>query len=160
MGVETIVNDVKGAVEPYVVKGQDVVTLSLETFKQANTVVVEGVQELFKTNVDAGKDLFSAAQTSLEKARTDGLKAVASKPIEYIADGRTVVVSAYKESYSIVTKTGEQLVSVVRKGYEDISATLSGSAPVVVTAQKVKGKARKTVKKAAASAKKAAAAAE
>ena len=157
MGVETIVNDVKGAVEPYMVKGQDVVTLSYETFKQANTVVVEGVQELFKTNVDAGKDLFAAAQTSFEKARTDGLKAVATKPIEYIPDGRDVVVAAYKDSFSIVTKTGEELLSVVKKGYEDVAAKLTGSTTVSGEVKKAKSTVRKTAKKATTAAKKAAA---
>ncbi|MGH8517008.1 MAG: phasin family protein [Panacagrimonas sp.] len=150
-------NDVKGAVEPFVAKGQDVVTVSLETFKQANTVVVEGVQELFKTNVDAGKDLFAAAQTSFEKARTDGLKAVASKPIEYIPDGREVVVAAYKDSFSIVSKTGEELFSVVKKGYEDVAAKLTGSTTVSGEVKKAKSTARKTVKKATTGAKKAAA---
>jgi hypothetical protein len=157
MGVETIVNDVKGAVEPYVAKGQDVVTVSFETFKQANTVVVEGVTELFKTNVDAGKDLFAAAQTSFEKARTDGLKAVASKPIEYIPDGRDVVVAAYKDSFSIVTKTGEELFSVVKKGYEDVAAKLTGSSTVSGEVKKAKSTVRKTAKKATTAAKKAAA---
>ena len=153
MGVETIVNDVKGAVEPYMVKGQDVVTLSYETFKQANTVVVEGVQELFKTNVDAGKDLFAAAQTSFEKARTD----VATKPIEYSPDGRDVVVAAYKDSFSIVTKTGEELLSVVKKGYEDVAAKLTGSTTVSGEVKKAKSTVRKTAKKATTAAKKAAA---
>lgn len=157
MGVETIVSDVKGAVEPFVAKGQDVVTVSFETIKQANTVVVEGVQELFKTNVDAGKDLFAAAQTSFEKARTDGLKAVASKPIEYIPDGREVVVAAYKDSFSIVTKTGEELFSVVKKGYEDVAAKLTGSSTVSGEVKKAKSTVRKTAKKATTAAKKAAA---
>lgn len=156
MGVETIVNDVKGAVEPYVAKGQDVVTVSLETFKQANTIVVDGVQELFKTNVDAGKDLFAAAQTSFEKAKTDGLKAVASKPIGYLPDGKDVVFAAYKDSFSIVTKTGEELFSVVKKGYEDVAAKLSGSTTVSGEVKKVKSAARKTAKKATTAAKKAA----
>lgn len=157
MGVETIVNDVKGAVQPYVVKGQDVVTLSFETIKQANIVVVEGVQELYKTNFDAGKDLFAAAQSSFEKARTDGLKAVATKPVEYIPDGRDVVVAAYKDSFSIVTKTGEELLSVVKKGYEDVAAKLSGSTTVSGEVKKAKATVRKTAKKATGAAKRAAA---
>lgn len=148
MGVESIVSDVKGAVEPYVAKGQDVVTLSFETFKHANTVVVEGVQELFKTNVVAGKDLFAAAQTSLEKARIDGIKAVATKPIEYLPDGRQLVIAAYKDSFSIVTKTGEELFGVVKKGYEDVAAKLNGSTTVSAEVKKVKTAARKTVRKA------------
>lgn len=152
MNVETIVSDVKGAVEPYVAKGQDVVTLSFETLKQANVIVVEGVQGLVKTNVGAGKDLFSAAQTSFEKVRADGIKAVAAKPVEYLPAGKDVVLAAYKESLTIVTKTGEELFGVVKKGYGDVSAKLSGSSPVVV---KAKTAAKKTVKKVAKAAKKA-----
>lgn len=155
MNVETIVSDVKGAVEPYVAKGQDVVTLSFETLKQANTIVVEGVQELLKTNVDAGKDLLSAAQTSFEKAKTDGLKAVAAKPVDYLPVGKDLVIAAYKESFSIVTKTGEELVSVVKKGFEDVTAKLSGSATVSGEVKKAKSTVRKTAKKATAAAKKA-----
>lgn len=156
MGVETIVNDVKGAVEPYVAKGQDVVTLSFETLKQANTIVVDGVQELLKTNVGAGKDLFAAAQTSFEKAKVDGIKAVAAKPIEYVPAGKDVVVAAYKDSLTIVTKAGEELVGVVKKGYEDVAAKLTGSTTVSGEVKKAKSTARKTVKKAGAAAKKAA----
>lgn len=155
MNVETIVSDVKGAVEPYVAKGQDVVTVSFETLKQANAIVVEGVQDLFKTNVDAGKDLLSAAQASFEKAKTDGLKAVASKPVEYLPLGKDVVIAAYKDSFSIVTKTGEELVSVVKKGFEDVTAKLTGSATVSGEVKKAKATVRKTAKKAGAAAKKA-----
>lgn len=157
MNVETIVSDVKGAVEPYVAKGQDVVTLSFETLKQANSIVVEGVQELLKTNVDAGKDLLSAAQTSFEKARADGLKAVAAKPVDYFPAGKDVVIAAYKDSFSIVTKTGEELYGVVKKGFEDVTAKLSGSATVSGQVKKAKSTVRKTAKKATAAAKKAAA---
>lgn len=158
MNVETIVSDVKGAVEPYVAKGQDVVTLSFETLKQANTIVVEGVQELLKTNVDAGKDLLSAAQASLEKAKTDGLKAVAAKPVDYLPVGKDVVIAAYKDSFSIVTKTGEELVNVVKKGFEDVTAKLTGSSTVSGEVKKAKSTVRKTAKKAGAAAKKATAA--
>lgn len=157
MNVETIVSDVKGAVEPYVAKGQDVVTLSFETLKQANSIVVEGVQELVKTNVDASKDLFAAAQSSFEKARTDGIKAVAAKPIEYLPAGKDVVIAAYKDSLTIVTKAGEDLLSVVKKGYGDVSAKLSGSTTVSGEVTKAKATVKKAAKKATTAAKKAAA---
>lgn len=155
MNVETIVSDVKGAVEPYVAKGQDVVTLSFETIKQANIIVIDGVTDLVKTNVDAGKDLFAAVQSSFEKARTDGVKAVATKPIEYLPVGKDVVIAAYKDSLTIVTKTGEELVSVVKKGYEDVSAKLLGSTTVSGEVTKAKATVRKTAKKASSAAKKA-----
>lgn len=155
MNVETIVSDVKGAVEPYMAKGQDVVTVSFETLRQANAIVIEGVQDLFKTNVDAGKGLLSAAQASFEKARADGLKAIATKPVEYFPVGKDVVIAAYKDSLSIVTKTGEELVDLVKKGYEDVSAKLSGSTTVSGEVKKAKSAVRKTAKKATTAAKKA-----
>ena len=160
MNVETIVSDVKGAVEPYVAKGQDVVTLSFETFKQANTVVIDGVQDLFKTNLTAGKDLIAAAQSSYEKAKTDGVKAVASKPVSYLPEGKDVVIAAYKETVTIVTKTGEELYGVVKKGFGDVTAKLNGSTTLSGGVKKAKSTARKTAKKAAAAVKKAAPAAE
>lgn len=154
MNVESIVNDVKGKVEPYVARSQDVVTLSVETVKQANTIVVDGVQELFKTNVSAGKSLFEAAQTSFEKARTDGVKQFAAKPVEYLPS-RDLVVGAYKDAYAIVSKTGEELVTVVRKGYEDVYAKFTGSTTVSGEVKKATKTVRKTVKKAKSAAKKA-----
>ncbi|MGQ0502497.1 MAG: phasin family protein [Panacagrimonas sp.] len=156
MSVETIVSDVKGAVQPYVSKGQDVVTLSFETLKQANTIVFDGVQDLVKTNIDAGKDLISAAQSSFEKAKSDGIKAVVTKPIEYLPEGKDVVVSAYKDSYSIVTKAGEDLYHAVKKGFDDVTSKLSGSTTVSAETKKAKAKVRKTVKKATSTVKKAA----
>lgn len=160
MNVETIVSDVKGRVEPIVAKGQDVVTLSFETLKQANSIVVEGVQELVKANFGAGKNLFSAAQISFEKARTDGIKAVATKPVAYIPMGKDVVLTAYSDSLSIVTKTGEELVKVVKKGFEDVSATLGGTTTISAEVTKAKSTVKKTVKKGATAAKKLEAAAE
>lgn len=158
MNVETIVNDVKGAVEPYVAKGQDVVTLSFETLKQSSSIVVEGVQDLVKTNVDASKNLFSAAQSSFEKVRADGIKAVVTKPIEYLPEGKDVIVAAYKDSLTIVTKAGEELASVVKKGFDDVSAKLTGSTTVSGEVTKAKTTVKKVAKKAGAAAKKAAAA--
>ncbi len=154
MKVETIVKDVKGAVEPYMIKGQDMVTVSVETVKQANTIVVDSVQTLFKNNVNAGKDLISVAQSSFEKAKAAGVKEVASKPVEYLPEGKDLIVDAYKDSYSIVTKAGEQLVTVVRKGFEDVSAKLSGSSTVSGEVKKAKATVRKTANKAAKAAKK------
>lgn len=154
MNVETIVSDVKGAVQPYVSKGQDAVTVSFETIKQANTIVVEGVQDLFKTQLDAGKNLYTAAQTSFEKVRTDGVKAVVTKPVDYLPEGKDVIVEAYKQTLTIVTKAGEELYDVVKKGLGDVSAKLSGSTTLSGEVKKAKSAVRKTTKKATAAAKK------
>lgn len=152
MNVETIVNDVKGRVEPIVAKGQEVVEAGFETLKSANAIVVEGVQTLVQTNVAAGKDLFAAAQTSFEKAKTDGLKTVAANPVAYLPEGKDVVVAAYNDSVSLVTKTSDELVAALKEGFDSINATLSGKpvvAQVKATAKKAAGKAKKAVKAAA-----------
>lgn len=154
MNVESIVADVKGRVEPLVAKGQEVVTLSFGTLKEANGLVSDSVQTLFKTQYSAGKDLISAAQASFEKAKTDGLKAVISSPITYLPEGREKLFGVYHESISMVTKTGEELAKLARKGYGDVSKTLSGTPAVEgeVKNSKTKAAGRKTTKKATAAA--------
>lgn len=147
MNVETLVADVKTRVEPIVAKGQEIATVSLDALKQTTTVLVDGVQTVVKTQIDAGKDLFAAVQTSFEKAKTDGLKAVAAAPIEYLPAGRERVISAYNDTLATVTKTGEQVVQVVRKGFEEVSAKFTGVTVEVVPAA---APAKKTAKKASA----------
>ena len=153
MNVESIVSDVKGKVEPIVAKGQEVVQTGFETLKSANTIVVEGVQTLVKSNVEAGKDLFAAAQTSFEKAKADGIKTVAANPVAYLPEGKERVISAYNDSVSVVTKASDELVKTFKQGYEAINATITGQAPVVAkaksTAKKVASKAKKVAKAAA-----------
>lgn len=148
MDVETIVNDVKGRVEPIMAKGQEVVETGFETLKSANAIIVEGVQTLVQTNVAAGKDLFAAAQTSFEKAKTDGLKTVAANPVAYLPEGKDVVVAAYNDTVSLVSKTSDELVQTLKEGFDSINATLTGKPAVA--------KVKATVKKAASKAKKAA----
>lgn len=137
MTVQTIVSDVKGRVEPLVAKGQEVVTVSVDTLLKANDVVVDGVTTVVKTQVEAGKDLFAAAQASFEKAKSAGIKAVVASPIEYLPDGRERVVSAYNDTVTVVTKTGEEVVKIVKEGYETVTATLTG-APVAAKAAPAK----------------------
>ncbi|MGH8462387.1 MAG: phasin family protein [Stenotrophobium sp.] len=156
MNVETIVNDVKGRVEPIVAqgkevvaRGQEVVLAGFETLKTANSIVVESVQTLVKANVETGKELFAAAQTSFEKAKTDGIKTVAANPVAYLPEGKDLVVAAYNDAVTLVTKTGDELVKTFKQGYETINAKLTGEVEEVVAV------AKKTVKKAAAKTKKA-----
>ncbi|HUP91727.1 MAG TPA: phasin family protein [Solimonas sp.] len=143
-------NDVKGRVEPIVAKGQEVVLASFETLKAANGIVVEGVTTLVQTQVEAGKDLFELAQTSFEKARADGLKAVAADPIAYLPDSKERVISAYNDSVAVFTKTGDELFKTFKQGYAKIAAE---AAPTVAkakkTVKKTASKARKTIKAAA-----------
>lgn len=147
MGVQTIVNDVKGYVEPLVVRGQEVVSVSVDTIIKANDVFLGGVQSVVQTQIEAGKDLFAAAQSSFEKAKTAGIKAVASSPIEYLPEGRERVVSAYNDTVSVVTKTGDDLVKVVKNGYASVSAQIKGGP--VATPKRVVAKTKRTVTKTA-----------
>lgn len=147
MSVETIVNDVKARADVVVSRGQEVVEVSLETLKAVNAIVVEGVQNLVETNVAVGKELVGLVQGSLEKAKVDGIKAVAANPVAYLPEGKDSVVSAYTDSLAVVTKAGDQLAKTFKQGFDTISAKIQGEAPVVA-------KAKKTVKKAAVSAKK------
>jgi hypothetical protein len=150
MDVQTIVNDVKGRVEPYVAKGQEVVTLSVDTFMKAKPVVVDGVQTLVKTQIEAGKDLITAVQGSYEKAKAAGFKAVAASPVEYLPAGKERVISAYNDTVSVVTKASDELVKIVKEGYESVSAKLTGAPVVEAPAKVVKKTVKKATKKASA----------
>ena len=81
-------------------------------------------------------------------------QAVAAKPVAYLPEGRELVVGAYKQSLIIVTKAGEELYGVVRKGLGDVSAKLTGSTTVSGEVKKAKATVRKTAKKASATVKK------
>lgn len=154
MSVEAIVSDVKTRADVVVTRGQEVFEAGVETLSAANTIVVEGVQELVQTNVGAGKELATLVQASVNKAKTDGLKAVAAKPIAYLPEGKTTVVTAYSDSVKIVSKTGGELAKTLKSGVETITAKIQGQAPVVAKAKKT---VKKTVTKAKKSAKKVAA---
>jgi hypothetical protein len=150
MNVENLVNDVKTRADVVVTRGQEVVEAGIETLKAANAIVVESVQTLVETNVTVSKELFELAQASFEKAKTDGIKAVAANPVAYLPEGKDTVVSAYTDSLSVVTKAGGDLAKTFKQGFEVITAKVQGQAPVVAkakkTAKKAAGKARKTVK--------------
>lgn len=151
MNVETIVNDVKGTVEPIITKGQDVVIVGFETLKTANGIVVDGVTTLVQTQVEAGKDLFAAAQVSFEKVKADGIKAVAADPIAYLPESKERVISAYNDSLTVVVDTSEKLAKTFKKGYTTINAKIAGKPARArkPAAKKAAPRARKTVKKAA-----------
>lgn len=152
MSFETIVNDVKTRADVVVTRGQEVVEVSVETLKAANTIVVEGMHALVETNVAAGKELASLVQASLEKAKTDGIKAVAANPVAYLPEGLSTVTGAYTESVKLVSKTGEELAKTLKSGVEGIAAKIQGEPVVVAQAKKT---ASKVAKKASSKAKKA-----
>lgn len=153
MNVETLVNDVKARTDVVVTRGQEVLEAGFETLKAANAIVVDGVQTLIQTQVAAGKELIGFAQASLEKAKTDGIKAIAANPAAYLPEGRDTVLDAYTETVNTVSKTGDQLAKTFKGGYETITAKLAGAKPAVKKARKVvrktAAKAKKTAKAAA-----------
>jgi len=156
MSVETLVSDVKTRADVVVTRGQEVIEVSVDTLKSANTIVIEGMQELLQTNVEAGKELAALTQASFQKAKTDGLKAVAADPIAYVPEAKTTVVAAYSDSLKVVTKTGDELAKTLKLGVTTISAKVQGKTPVA----KAKKAAKKVAKKAASNAKAATASAK
>jgi hypothetical protein len=148
------VNDVKTRADVVVSRGQQVLEAGVDTIKAANAIVIDGVQTLFQTQVAAGRELIDLAQASFEKARADGLKAVASNPIAYLPEGKDTVLAAYNDSVETVSKAGDKLAKTLKGGYSTISARLNGAKPAARAAKKsprkTAAKARKAPAKATA----------
>jgi hypothetical protein len=144
MKLQSVVNDVKGRVELISDRGQKVVTVSRDSLKQAGGIVAEGLQTLVNTQTSAAKDLYSAARTGLEKAKTDGLRAVAADPIRYLPKVDKLVVP-FNHSVTVVSKTGDELYQVAKTGFSRIQAQIAGKAtPVASATKKAKTAVRKT----------------
>ena len=150
MSLQTVVDDVKGRVETLTAQGQKVAQISLDTLKQTGEIVAGKFQALVKTESEAAKDLYAAAKLGLDKARADGIKAVAAAPIGYLPP-KDKFITVYNETVTIVSKTGDELYKTFKTGFSSIQAELKGEAAPVV--KKVKA----ATKKAAGAAKKAAA---
>jgi hypothetical protein len=146
MNIEKAVKEVQGRIETVGEQAQDLAKVSLKTIKAANEIVVEGVQDLVTLHTAAAKDLYTAGKQSVDKAVAAGLVAVVKAPIEYLPEGKDTIVGAFNESVDTVTKTGEKLVKVVKTGYQQAAATITGK-PV----RKAAARTRKTVRKATAS---------
>lgn len=159
MNIESVVNDVKTRVEDVSNRAQGVAELSVDTVKKANKIVVPTVQNIVEKQTDAARELFESGKSSVSRVRNDGLKAVASNPIEYLPQGRSVFVDAFSSSVELTTKAGDELAKVLRKAYEDALARINGKKPKTAAkkaARKASGAARKTARKASTSARKAA----
>lgn len=155
MNLQSVVEDVKGRVETISGQGQKVAEISIDSLKQAGDVVVGGYKSLVSDNTAAAKEIYSAAVSSFEKAKTDGLKAIAADPISYLPATETLK-APFSQTVTVVSRTGEELYKVVKTGVETIQAQLSGKSPVA----KVAKAAKSTTKKVASTAKKAAKAAQ
>jgi hypothetical protein len=152
MNLQSVVEDVKGRVETISTTGQKVAEISIDSLKQAGDIVVETFQTLVTDNTAAAKEIYSAAVTSFEKAKTDGLKAVAAAPISYLPTTE-LVVAPFNNTVTVFSKSGDELYKVVKTGFSTIQAQLTGKPVTVAKAVKsVKAGAKKataTVKKAA-----------
>jgi len=151
MSLQSVVEDVKGRVETLSGHGQKVAEISIDSLKQAGDVVVGGYKSLVSDNTAAAKEIYSAAVSSFEKAKTDGLKAVAADPISYLPTTDTLT-APFSQTVTVVSRTGEELYKVVKTGVETIQAQLTGKPAVVAKAEKA---VKAMTKKAAASVKKA-----
>ncbi len=156
MNFQSVVEDVKGRVETISGHGQKVAEISIDSLKAAGDVVVGGYKSLLTENTTAAKEIYSAAVTSFEKAKTDGLKAIAADPISYLPATDTLT-APFSQTVTVVSRTGEELYKVVKTGVETIQAQLTGKSPIVAKATKV---AKSTTKKATATVKKVVKAAE
>ena len=102
MNFQTVVSDVKTRVDALAAQGQELAKSLPETFKQANEVLVSGVQTLVKTETTTAKDLLETVKAGIEKAKTDGLKAVVADPISYLPE-RQKFMTAFNDTVELVT---------------------------------------------------------
>jgi hypothetical protein len=149
MSFQSVVSDVRGRAEDLGAQTQRVAKISYDVLTQAGEIVVGGVQDLVKGQTEAYKDLFESAWSGLEKARADGIKAVATAPISYLPP-RDKLLGVVTETVEVVTKTGEELYKAFKDGF----SSLAGEVEEIV--EKETARAKATVKKASASVKKSA----
>ncbi len=153
MSLQSVVDDVKGRVEAIGAHGQEVVKISVETLKQANTLVVDSFHALLKDHSATAKDIYSSAKSGFEKAKADGFKAVVTDPIAYLPS-TDKLIDALNGTVSTFSKTGDELLKTVKSGFESVQSQLTGKPVVVKKATAAAKSAAKSVKKAATGAKK------
>ncbi|MDB5986643.1 MAG: hypothetical protein JWR16_1696 [Nevskia sp.] len=152
MSLQSVVDDVKGRVEALGAQGQEVVKISVDTFKQANTLVVDSFNALLKDHSATAKDIYASAKSGFEKAKADGFKAVVTHPIAYLPSTEKLI-EALNGTVSTFAKTGDELLKTVKSGFESVQSQLAGK-PVVKKASAAAKSAAKSVKKATTGAKK------
>ena len=146
MNFQTVVSDVKTRVDALAAQGQELAKSLPETFKQANEVLVSGVQTLVKTETTTAKELLETVKAGIEKAKTDGLKAVVADPISYLPE-RQKFVTAFNDTVELVTKTGDELYQTFKSGLATNGApTKAAAAPAKKHAAKKTQRAKKTAK--------------
>ena len=144
MNFQAVVSDVKTRVDSLAAHGQEIAKALPGTFKQANEVLVSGVQTLVKTETDTAKDLFETVKAGFEKARTDGLKAVVADPISYLPE-KDKFVSAFNDTVELVSKTGDELYQTLKSGLVTTAPKKAAGAAAAKKAPAKKARASKKV---------------
>ncbi len=143
MDVQSLITEVTGRAEKFAAQGQEVATISFDTLKTANSIVVESVATIAKTNAEAATALFGAAKISFGKASKAGVQAVIANPVAYLPV-TTPAVDAFNSTVKTLIDTKGELVKTFEGGYSTIVATLNGEATVTTVKKAVKTAAKKT----------------
>jgi len=126
MAIQDVFNDVKARVEAASKRYQGIFNTYVDVNRKAFNVVTTKAQTLANTEIGAAKNIYAAARASFDQARKDGLRQVASKPTQYVPNGRDQVVSAYKQTIDLLVKTGTELTDIYSKGYKSILDDVTG----------------------------------
>lgn len=139
MAIQDVVNQVKDRLQTAGEQAQAVAKAAFEANKKAFEVVSSGVEALAKAQSQAAKDLFAEAKESFNKAKTAGVKAVAEKPVDFLPSKQRAI-DALNEGKTLVLKTKDELVAVVKQGAEDIKGTVKPAPKKTATAKKTGAK--------------------
>ncbi|WP_353180178.1 hypothetical protein [Salinisphaera sp. T5B8] len=153
MKIQEIVSDVRNRVGTVGRNYQDAFKAYFDAQRKAVGVVTKNGQTLANTEIGAAKNIFAAARSSFDKARTDGVRKVANNPQAYVPNGRDQIVSAYKDTIDLLVQTTNELTSVVTSGYKTVIAKLSGETPkkTATTRKRTASSAGETTKRATSS---------
>lgn len=151
MKIQEIVSDVRTRVGTAGKQYQNAFMAYVDAQRKAVGVVTKNGQTLANTEIGAAKNIFAAAKSSFDKARTDGVRKIANNPQAYVPNGRDQIVSAYKDTIDLLVKTGNELTNVVSNGYKSVLGKLSGETPKKTTKRKTTAKAKSTTAKKASS---------
>lgn len=146
MNVQSAVEDAKSRAQQIRERGQKVASVSLDSFKQANQIIVDRSQSLFSEHKATSKDLFESAKFGFSKARADGFKAVLSAPVGYLPP-RDKWYSLLNDTRSAFSDASGELVKIAKSGY-DAATRESAPAKAKKVARKATTKAKKTARKA------------
>ena len=159
MDINAIIKDAQARVEKLSQQAKNVADAAIDANKKALDVVTTTAQKLADTETAAAKDLYAVAKASFEKARSAGIKEVATKPAEFLPSADRAV-KAYEDTIKLLSKGQDDLVKAAKKGRDNVQAAVTGKPVAVKKATTAAKKATTAAKKrTSAAAKKVAAAA-